>query len=130
MFKQKKTLAPVLDTRRLEFFECYTRALDDFVKQLEEHEKNNESKPNQVQSKFDSKLNHSKPLPTKQAAVFTIEGKTYTMSEIHEICTRGETDKLAKTKREREKKSKQLLEILLSQECKVRVSITSKKSVN
>ena len=127
-----------METRRFDFFVCYTRALKDFVKQLEEEEKNQSNghhrhidddddddgrKPNGKRSARSTPDSVSKK-KLKSSFVdekkYSIDGKSYTLDEIKELVAKPKSDMLEKTIQEREKYSKRLRDVLISQACKVR----------
>jgi hypothetical protein len=135
----------VIEEKRYEFFLCYTNALKDFVKQLDEkiassnleisvnNATANESMDVNGDDAETSSANLNSSNPFKKATTNNsiqknkvattnrhfINGKYYTLEEVKELATKPNSEKLNKTIKERQAFSKKLFDALNTQECKV-----------
>lgn len=99
---------------RYEFFNCYTNALKDFVRQLEEMEKNgplNIANKDSDETQNDSEVDNSKK--------YLVQDKYYSLEEVKDLANKPISEDLEKNIAGRKESSAKLLDVLLTDECKV-----------
>ena len=113
-----KLLGALNPGQRKEFYTSYTNALKDYIELAKDtpavtQAKTEESTISVKQEEIEGNNNNNKK--------YTIEGKKYTIEEIKELASKSYSNEQIEENKNREENSKNLVDLVLSEECNVSI---------
>lgn len=112
-----KVLGAVNDGQRKEFFIAYTNALKDYIEYLATN-KSDDVKEKPLNNASKEEMISSKAV-VKEKQKYFIQGKLFTLDDVKYYASQEFSEAQIKENEQRNEHSKQLLNVVLSDECKV-----------